>query len=95
MQQSLAAEAGLLQLNAMEPLIIHNLLNNCRMLSTSIRMLDRLCIRGIADNREQCARHMEQSIGIVTALVPHIGYDNASRIAGKGLPGIFVSVKQA
>ncbi|MGP7734295.1 MULTISPECIES: aspartate ammonia-lyase [Oceanimonas] len=82
---TLAAEAGQLQLNAMEPLIIYNLLNNCRILSKSIRMLDQLCIRGIAANREQCDRHVQQSIGIVTALVPHIGYDNASRIAGKAL----------
>lgn len=85
MTVTLAAEAGQLQLNAMEPLIIYNLLNNCRMLEKSIRMLDRLCIRGIAANEERCAQHVEQSIGIVTALVPRIGYDNASRIAGKAL----------
>ncbi|MFP2769009.1 aspartate ammonia-lyase [Oceanisphaera sp. KMM 10153] len=85
MTVTLAAEAGQLQLNAMEPLIIYNLLNNCRMLEKSIRMLDRLCIRGITANEERCAQHVEQSIGIVTALVPHIGYDNASRIAGQAL----------
>lgn len=82
---TLAAEAGQLQLNAMEPLIIFNLLNNCRMLEKSIRMLDELCIRGITANKHRCAQHVENSIGIVTALVPHIGYDNASRIAGKAL----------
>lgn len=82
---TLAAEAGQLQLNAMEPLIIFNLLNNCRMLEKSIRMLDELCIQGITANKDRCAQHVEQSIGIVTALVPHIGYDNASRIAGKAL----------
>lgn len=82
---TLAAEAGQLQLNAMEPLIIYNLLNNCQMLTKSIRMLDTLCIRGITANEERCAQHVEQSIGIVTALVPHIGYDNASRIAGQAL----------
>lgn len=82
---TLAAEAGQLQLNAMEPLIIYNLLNNCRMLEKSIRMLDKLCIRGITANEGSCARHVEQSIGIITALVPHIGYDNANRIAGQAL----------
>ncbi|MFD1007657.1 MULTISPECIES: aspartate ammonia-lyase [Oceanisphaera] len=85
MTVTMAAEAGQLQLNAMEPLIIFNLLNNCRMLDKSIRMLDKLCIRGITANEDRCAQHVENSIGIVTALVPHIGYDNASRIAGQAL----------
>ncbi|WP_445401296.1 aspartate ammonia-lyase [Zobellella sp. An-6] len=82
---TLAAEAGQLQLNAMEPLIIYNLLNSCRMLGEAIRMLDERCVRGIQANEAQCASHVANSIGIVTALVPHIGYDNASRIAGQAL----------
>ncbi|WP_458735769.1 aspartate ammonia-lyase [Zobellella taiwanensis] len=82
---TLAAEAGQLQLNAMEPLIIYNLLNSCRMLGEAIRMLDERCVRGIEANEAQCASHVANSIGIVTALVPHIGYDNASRIAGQAL----------
>ncbi len=82
---TMAAEAGQLQLNAMEPLIVYNLLNNARMLEKSIRMLDELCIQGITANEERCAQHVENSIGIVTALVPYIGYDNASRIAGHAL----------
>lgn len=82
---TMAAEAGQLQLNAMEPLIVYNLLNNARMLEKSIRMLDERCIQGITANEERCAQHVENSIGIVTALVPHIGYDNASRIAGRAL----------
>ena len=85
MTVTMAAEAGQLQLNAMEPLIIYNLLNNARMLEKSIRMLDELCIQGITANEARCAQHVENSIGIVTALVPHIGYDNASRIAGHAL----------
>ncbi|WP_319783043.1 aspartate ammonia-lyase [Oceanisphaera sp. IT1-181] len=85
MTVTMAAEAAQLQLNAMEPLIIYNLLNNCRILSKSIHMLDELCIRGITANEERCAFHVENSIGIVTALVPYIGYDNASRIAGQAL----------
>lgn len=82
---TMAAEAGQLQLNAMEPLIVYNLLNNARMLEKSIRMLDELCIQGITANEARCAQHVENSIGIVTALVPHIGYENASRIAGYAL----------
>lgn len=85
MSVTMAAEAGQLQLNAMEPLIVYNLLNNSRMLEKSIRMLDKLCIQGITANEDHCAQYVERSIGIVTALVPHIGYDNASRIAGIAL----------
>ena len=85
MTVTMAAEAGQLQLNAMEPLIVYNLLNNARMLEKSIRMLDNLCIQGITANEARCAQHVENSVGIVTALVPHIGYDNASRIAGHAL----------
>lgn len=85
MTVTMAAEAGQLQLNAMEPLIIYNLLNNARMLEKSIRMLDELCIQGITANEARCSLHVENSIGIVTALVPHIGYDNATRIAGHAL----------
>jgi aspartate ammonia-lyase len=85
MAVTLAAEAGQLQLNAMEPLIIYNLLNSSRMLGEAIRMLDIRCVRGIKANEAQCAAHLHNSIGIITALVPHIGYDNASRIANQAL----------
>jgi aspartate ammonia-lyase len=94
---TMAAEAGQLQLNAMEPLIVYNLLNNARMLEKSIRMLDELCIQGITANEDRCAFHVENSIGIVTALVPHIGYENATRIAGQALlsgAGVSELVKQ-
>ncbi|MEH6578527.1 MAG: aspartate ammonia-lyase [Amphritea sp.] len=82
---TLAAEAGQLQLNAMEPLIVYNLLNSMKMLGAACEMLEVRCITGITANREQCARHLENSIGIITALVPHIGYANASRIASTAL----------
>ena len=82
---TLAAEAGQLQLNAMEPMIVYNLLNSMRMLSSACAMLETRCIRGIRANEEQCNRHLHNSIGIITALVPHIGYSNASRIATTAL----------
>jgi aspartate ammonia-lyase len=82
---TLAAEAGQLQLNAMEPLIVYNLLNSMKMLGSACRMLETRCISGIQANREQCARHVDNSIGIITALVPHIGYSNSSRIASIAL----------
>lgn len=78
---TMAAESGQLQLNAMEPLIVYNLLNSTRMLGSACGMLEERCIRGIRADRDQCRRHVENSIGIITALVPHIGYANATRIA--------------
>ncbi len=82
---TLAAEAGQLQLNAMEPMIVYNLLNSMKMLEAACTMLDERCITGIRANTEQCARHLDNSIGIVTALVPRIGYSNATRIASTAL----------
>lgn len=82
---TLAAEAGQLQLNAMEPLIIYNLLNGMRMLCEAINMLDQRCIRGITANKPHCEETVRNSIGIVTALNPYIGYQNATRIAKKAL----------
>ncbi|RCX07215.1 aspartate ammonia-lyase [Marinomonas foliarum] len=82
---TLAAEAGQLQLNAMEPMIIYNVLNSLKMLKEACQMLETRCIRGITANESICAGHVENSIGIITALVPHIGYANASRIANTAL----------
>ena len=82
---TMAAEAGQLQLNAMEPLIVYNLLSSIKMLDAACRMFEQRCIRGIRADREQCRLHVERSIGIITALVPHIGYANSSRIAAQAL----------
>nr|WP_260294562.1 aspartate ammonia-lyase [Sedimenticola hydrogenitrophicus] len=82
---TLAAEAGQLQLNAMEPLIIYNLLNSMKMLGAACTMLEHRCIRGIEADVERCAQHLNNSIGCITALVPHIGYANSSRIAAQAL----------
>jgi aspartate ammonia-lyase len=82
---TMAAEAGQLQLNAMEPVIIYNILNSMKMLSSAIHMLDHRCIRGITANKEHCHNQVKDSIGMMTVLVPYIGYDNASRIARNAL----------
>jgi aspartate ammonia-lyase len=82
---TLAAEAGQLQLNAMEPLIIYNLLNSIKMLSSNCAMLNQRCIKGIKANESRCRQHVHNSIGTVTALVPIIGYANASSVAIQAL----------
>jgi aspartate ammonia-lyase len=88
---TMAAEAGQLQLNAMEPVIVYNILQSIRMLETAMSMLAERCIKGITANRERCEHYVNTSIGVVAALNPVIGYDNCSRIArlaletGKGI----------
>ncbi|GAB3482748.1 aspartate ammonia-lyase [Marinomonas epiphytica] len=82
---TLAAEAGQLQLNAMEPLIIYNLLNSLKMLEKACIMLESRCIQDITVNEKVCQQQVESSIGLVTALVPHIGYNQATRIASLAL----------
>ncbi|MBB1488054.1 aspartate ammonia-lyase [Oceanospirillum sediminis] len=78
---TMAAEAGQLQLNVMEPLIAYNILESMRLLSQAMDMLRTRCIEGITANAEHCKNQVNNSIGIITALNPYIGYDNATRIA--------------
>ncbi|MGY8873121.1 MAG: aspartate ammonia-lyase [Pseudomonadales bacterium] len=82
---SFAAEAGQLQLNAMEPLIAYNVLESIRLLSKAMPMLQHRCISGITANVEVCRAQVDNSIGVVTALNPHIGYENATRLAKEAL----------
>jgi len=82
---TLAAEAGQLQLNAMEPLIIYKILDSIRTLRNAINMLDERCVRGITANKERCSELVHSSIAIITALNRQIGYENATRIAKKAL----------
>ncbi len=82
---TMAAEAGQLQLNVMEPLIAYNVLESMRLLSQAMEMLRTRCIEGITANVEHCRDQVNNSIGIITALNPYIGYDNATRIAKQAL----------
>jgi hypothetical protein len=81
----MAAEAGQLQLNAMEPLIAYNILEQMRLLKRAMQMFEEKCIVGISANEAHCASLVHNSIGIVTALNPHIGCENATRIAKRAL----------
>jgi aspartate ammonia-lyase len=78
---SFAAEGGQLQLNAFEPIIAHNLLNSLIYLRQGCLTLAERCVRGITANRERLQQIVNNSIGIVTALNPYIGYENASAVA--------------
>jgi aspartate ammonia-lyase len=78
---TLAAEAGQLQLNVMEPIIAYNILQSLMLLTNSIEMLRNKCVAGITANREQCRHHLEVSTAVATALTPIIGYERAAQLA--------------
>jgi len=82
---TMAAEAGQLQLNVMEPVIAYNIFQSLEVLTAAVRVLTERCIRGITANRERCRSLVEGSIGIVTAVVPALGYERASEIAKEAL----------
>lgn len=82
---TMAAEAGQLQLNVMEPLIAYKLFDSVRSLGRAMDMLRVDCIDGITANADHCRHQVEHSIGLITALNPYIGYENATRIAQRAL----------
>jgi aspartate ammonia-lyase len=82
---TIAAEAGQLQLNAMEPVIAFNINQSMKILIQAVRTLTYRCVKGITANRERCSSLVKHSIGIVTALNPYIGYENSQRIAKEAL----------
>ena len=82
---TLAAEAGQLQLNVFEPVIAYRLLRSIETLRNACAVLRERCVEGITANPARMRQFVEQSIGIVTALVPTIGYESASAIAKQAL----------
>jgi aspartate ammonia-lyase len=84
---TLAAEAGQLQLNAMEPVIVLNILQSMRMLMRGMQVLRDKCILGVEADRERCRELLEGSLVTVTAISPYIGYAEASRVAKLALKG--------
>ncbi|HRJ76383.1 MAG TPA: aspartate ammonia-lyase, partial [Anaerolineales bacterium] len=94
---SFAAEGGQLQLNAFEPIIAHSLFDSLIYLKNGCLTLAEKCVRGITANKEHLSDMLNKSIGIVTALNPIIGYENASAVAkeayetGKGVAEIILA----
>lgn len=76
-----AASQGNFQLNVFKPVIIYNLLQSCRLLSDAMLSFNDRCIADLQPNLEVIGRNLERSLMLVTALNPHIGYDNAAKIA--------------
>ncbi|BCS85219.1 aspartate ammonia-lyase [Prevotella herbatica] len=82
---SFAAEAGQLELNVMEPVITESLFESLVWLSNAIDTLVEECILGITVNKERCYEMVKNSIGIVTALNPYIGYKTCTKVAKEAL----------
>jgi len=82
---TLAAEAGQLQLNVMEPVIAECILNSQTLFMNSARTLREHCVTGITVNEDVCRQQVEYSIGLVTALNPVIGYETATELAAEAL----------
>ncbi len=78
---TMAAEAGQLELNAFEPVIFYNLFESIETLTNGVNTFINNCIIGITANKKRCKNLVENSVGIVTALCPYIGYKEAARIA--------------
>ncbi|EKO17436.1 class II fumarate hydratase [Leptospira kirschneri] len=78
---NIGGASGNFELNVFKPLIIHNVLNSIRLLSDSCVSFEEHCARGITPNKERLNEHLNNSLMLVTALNPHIGYDNAAKIA--------------
>ncbi len=76
-----AAAQGTLELNVMRPVIIANFLHSAAILAGACRAFREFCIDGTQLNRARIAQHVEQSLMLVTALTPVIGYDKAAEIA--------------
>jgi len=77
---ALATQAGQLELNVMMPVVAYNLLHSIEILSHGVRTLTDKCLSGIKVNKEKMTFYLERNPVIVTALTPHIGYENAAAI---------------
>lgn len=82
---TLASEAAQLELNVMEPIMIYSIFKSIEMLKSGIETLVYKCIINITANEDRCREYVENSIGLVTALNPYIGYEASNRIAIKAL----------
>jgi fumarate hydratase class II len=76
-----AGSQGNFQLNVFKPVMLHNALDSALLLADGVRAFDERCARGIEPNRKRIAENLENSLMLVTALNPHIGYEKAAQIA--------------
>ncbi|MGH7987650.1 MAG: class II fumarate hydratase, partial [Candidatus Binataceae bacterium] len=80
---TIAGSQGNFELNVFKPVIIHNLLHSITLLAAACALFAKYCVDGIEPNRERIEQYVASSLMLVTALSPHIGYDNAAKVAKK------------
>ena len=80
---NVGGSSGHFELNVFKPVMIYNLLQSIRLLADSCRSFNDHCVVGIEPNKTQIEKHLNGSLMLVTALNPHIGYDNAAKVAKK------------
>ncbi|MFV0520022.1 MAG: aspartate ammonia-lyase [Lachnospirales bacterium] len=78
---SLASEAGQFELNVMEPVLFFNLVQSIEMMTNVLKSFNNYCLKSITANEDRLKAMVENSVGIVTALAPHLGYEEASQLA--------------
>ncbi len=82
---SLASEAGQLELNVMEPVLVFNLHQSISIMNNAFRVFTDRCLKTIEANEERLTAYVEKSVGLITAVNPHIGYEVAARIAREAI----------
>ena len=80
---SMAGSQGNFELNVFKPVIIHNFLHSTMLLADACEGFRKYCVDGIVPNRDKLAEYVNNSLMLVTALSPHIGYDKAAKVAKK------------
>ena len=78
---NIGGSMGNFELNVFKPLLAHNFLHSCRLIADGCDSFRKHCVVGIEPNRERIGEHLTNSLMLVTALNPHIGYDKAAKIA--------------
>ncbi|WP_174727371.1 aspartate ammonia-lyase [Mesobacillus harenae] len=82
---SLASEAGQFELNVMEPVLVFNLLQSISIMTNSFQVFTNHCLSGIEANSAKLQNDVEKSVGIITAVNPHLGYEAVARIAREAI----------
>ncbi len=82
---TMAGSHGHFELNVFKPLIAHNILQSIDLIADSTKNFSNYCVKGIKANKKKIQEHLDNSLMLVTALAPHIGYDNAAKIAKTAL----------
>jgi fumarate hydratase class II len=82
---TIAGSHGHFELNVFKPMIAHNILQSIDLIADSTKNFSQYCVKGIRANKKKIKEHLDNSLMLVTALAPHIGYDNAAKIAKTAL----------